>query len=52
MLLFTVDFDKAFDSLDWHYLDDVMKKMNFPVLLHRWILECVGSATASVLVNG
>jgi len=29
-----------------------MKNMNFPTLWRKWILECVGTAKASVLVNG
>ena len=32
MLLFKVEFEKAYDSVDLRYLDDVMKKMNFPTL--------------------
>jgi len=51
-LLFKVDFEKAYDSVDWGYLDEVMFKMNFPVLWCSWIMECVITATASVLVNG
>ncbi|GAU20544.1 hypothetical protein TSUD_131020 [Trifolium subterraneum] len=34
------------------YLDEVMLKMNFPNLWRGWIMECVTTATASVLVNG
>jgi len=30
LLLFKVDFEKAYDSVDLRYLDDVMLKMNFP----------------------
>jgi hypothetical protein len=52
LLLFKVDFEKAYDSVDWHYLDTVMGKMNFPTLWRKWIKECVSTATASVLVNG
>ena len=52
MLLFKVDFEKAYDSLDFNYLDVVMKKMNFPTLWRKWMSECVGTATTSVLVNG
>lgn len=52
MMLFKVDFNKAFYFMDQHYLDDVMKNMNFLVLWRKWISECVGSATTSVLVNG
>lgn len=32
MLLFKVDFEKAYDSVDLHYLDTIMYKMNFPIL--------------------
>ena len=52
LLLFKVDFEKAYDSVDLHYLDVVMVKMNFPTLWRKWISECVGSATTSVLMNG
>ncbi|GAU46775.1 hypothetical protein TSUD_402860 [Trifolium subterraneum] len=52
LLLFKVDFEKAYDSLDWGYLDAVMGRMSFPFLWTKWIKECVCSATASVLVNG
>jgi hypothetical protein len=52
LVLFKVDFEKAYDSVDWRYLDDVMRRMTFPVMWQKWIRECVGSATASILVNG
>ncbi|MCI42795.1 RNA-directed DNA polymerase (Reverse transcriptase), partial [Trifolium medium] len=52
LMLFKVDFEKTYDSVDWGYLDDVMGKMFFPTLWRKWIKECVCMATASVLVNG
>ncbi|GAU37415.1 hypothetical protein TSUD_361200 [Trifolium subterraneum] len=52
LMLFKVDFEKAYDSVDWGYLDSVMGKMGFPTLWRKWIRECVCTATASVLVNG
>lgn len=52
LLLFKVDFEKAYDSVDLRYLDSVMASMNFPSIWRKWISECVGTATASVLVNG
>jgi len=52
LLLFKVDFEEAFDSVDWGYLMEVMSNMDFPLLWHKWIKECIGTATASVLVNG
>jgi len=52
MLLFKVDFEKAYDSIDLNYLDNVMHKINFPTLWRKWMSECIGMATTSVLVNG
>jgi len=37
LLLFKVDFEKTYDSIDWGYLDEVMRKMGFPVLWRKWI---------------
>ena len=52
LILFKVDFEKAYDTVDWGYRDDMMSKMGFPSLWRKWITECVGTAIASVLVNG
>jgi len=52
LLMFKVDFEKAYDSVDLKYLDSVMANMNFPRLWRKWIFECVGTVTTSVLVNG
>jgi hypothetical protein len=52
LLMFKVDFEKAYDSVDWDYIGEVMVKMNFPRLWRSWIMECITTATASVLVNG
>jgi len=51
-ILFKVDFEKAFDSVDWNYLETVLIKMNFHTLWRKWIMECVSTSNASVLVNG
>jgi hypothetical protein len=49
-LLFKIDFEKAYNLVEWEYLDSVMGKLGFSD--KRWIMTCVSSATASVLVNG
>nr|KAJ0211213.1 hypothetical protein LSAT_V11C400165120 [Lactuca sativa] len=51
-LIFKVDFDKAFDSLSWEFLDSVMEQMNFRWKWRRWIKGCLESSMASILVNG
>jgi len=52
LMLFKVDFEKAYDSVEWGYLDEVMGSMSFQTLWRKWIKECVCTVTASVLVNG
>jgi len=39
MLLFKVNFEKAYDSMDLQYLESVMVKMNFLTLWRKWIVE-------------
>ena len=52
MLLFKVDFEKAYDSIEWGYLDEVMRIIGFPTLWRKWIKECIGTTPTSILVNG
>lgn len=52
LLLFKVDFEKTFDSVYWKYFKTVMVKLNFPILSRKWIIECVSTTSASILVNG
>lgn len=37
MILFKVDFEKVYYSIDWGYLDKVMSKMGFLTLWRKWI---------------
>ncbi|GKE80657.1 RNA-directed DNA polymerase, eukaryota, partial [Tanacetum coccineum] len=52
LLIFKVDFEKAYDSLCWEYLDYMMEQFEFGHNSRSWILECIVSARMSVLVNG
>ncbi|XP_071735007.1 uncharacterized protein [Rutidosis leptorrhynchoides] len=51
-LIFKVDFEKAFDSLNLDYLLEVMKCMGFGTKWCKWISSCLKSATISILING
>ncbi|GJY87422.1 RNA-directed DNA polymerase, eukaryota, partial [Tanacetum coccineum] len=52
LMVFKVDFEKAFDSLRWEYLDEIMGKLGFGSKWRKWISGCLINARASVLVNG
>nr|KAJ0208846.1 hypothetical protein LSAT_V11C400169800 [Lactuca sativa] len=38
-----VDFEKAFDTLNWNYLDDVIRQMTFGEKWRKWVLACISS---------
>ncbi|CAJ2652296.1 unnamed protein product [Trifolium pratense] len=51
-LLFKVDFERAYDTVNWHFLDYMMVRMGFAEGWRRWIHACVCQSSKSVLVNG
>ncbi|XP_071727949.1 uncharacterized protein [Rutidosis leptorrhynchoides] len=52
MLLFKVDFEKAYDSVNWDYLIFMLASLGFGSKWCDWIMGCLKSARTSVLVNG
>lgn len=47
-----LDFEKAFDTVNWNFLLEVMEYMNFDQKWCRWIQALLHSVRISVLVNG
>nr|GFB49387.1 RNA-directed DNA polymerase, eukaryota [Tanacetum cinerariifolium] len=52
VMFFKVDFAKAYDSVRWDYLLDVLEAFGFGNIWCKWIRGTFSSAKASVLVNG
>ncbi|GKF19522.1 putative RNA-directed DNA polymerase, eukaryota, reverse transcriptase zinc-binding domain protein, partial [Tanacetum coccineum] len=52
LMIFKVDFEKAFDSVSWNYLDFILYHMGFGDMWKTWIRACLQSAQTSILVNG
>lgn len=50
--IFKMDLRKAYDSIDWEFLGDVLREMNFPVRIIEWILGFVKTISYFVLMNG
>ncbi|GKA69148.1 RNA-directed DNA polymerase, eukaryota, reverse transcriptase zinc-binding domain protein [Tanacetum coccineum] len=52
MLTFKVDFENAFDSVSWKYLDYMLHNLGFYLTWRSWIEACLESSRTSILVNG
>ncbi|GJY21854.1 cysteine-rich receptor-like protein kinase [Tanacetum coccineum] len=50
-LVFKVDFEKAYNSINLIFILDLMKRMGFGEKLCKWVEICLRSATMSILVN-
>ncbi|CAH9100586.1 unnamed protein product [Cuscuta epithymum] len=47
-----VDLRKAYDTISWDFLANVLRGLGYPGIFVRWIMECVTTASFSVSLNG
>jgi hypothetical protein len=51
-MIFKVDFEKAYDSVDWGFLEYMLRRFGFCDVWIGWMRACVFGGSLSVLVNG
>jgi hypothetical protein len=51
-ILLTIDFEKAFDSINWRFLDESLKAFNFGPLFRGFIKTLYTDISSTVLNNG
>jgi hypothetical protein len=49
---YKLDLSKAYDRVDWTFLEEMMKKMGFRSKWISWIMVCVRSVRFAVRING
>ncbi|CAL9239284.1 unnamed protein product [Arabidopsis halleri] len=50
--LLKVDLRKAFDSVSWGFISQVLEAADFPPIFTNWILQCLTTTSFSINVNG
>jgi hypothetical protein len=51
-LLFKLDIRKAFDSISWKYIPNLLQRRRFPPRFPNWIAALFSTATSRFLLNG
>ena len=51
-IVFKLDFEKAYDHVEWGFLDFVLRMKGFGSLWRKWILGCLSTVSYLVFING
>ena len=51
-VVFKIDFEKAYDHVEWDFIDYVLEKKGFGERWRRWIKGCLSSTNFSIMING
>ncbi|XP_062075420.1 uncharacterized protein LOC133779477 [Humulus lupulus] len=47
-----IDISKAYDTVDWKFVEDLLNALNFPTRFIQLIMICIKSSSYSLLMNG
>ncbi|GAA0170712.1 hypothetical protein LIER_24912 [Lithospermum erythrorhizon] len=47
-----LDIQKAYDTVSWDFVENVLLGLGFPTKFVGWIMECVTTASYSISING
>ena len=51
-LIILIDFEKAFDSISWKFILDILKKFNFGEKTINWVRSLQNNSNSKILQNG
>ncbi|XP_062093858.1 uncharacterized protein LOC133799886 [Humulus lupulus] len=47
-----IDLSKAYDMLDWNFLEDILTEFRFPAKFIKWVMACLKDPIYLILMNG
>ena len=51
-LALKLDISKAYDQVEWQFLQGIMAKLGFPMTWINWGMGCITTPSFSILING
>ncbi|XP_071686617.1 secreted RxLR effector protein 78-like [Rutidosis leptorrhynchoides] len=52
LMIFKIDFEKAYDTVPWDFLNYMLNLLGFGCVWHSWVCMVLKSSRTSILVNG
>ncbi|KAJ9535399.1 hypothetical protein OSB04_un001489 [Centaurea solstitialis] len=49
---FKIDIQKAYDTVNWCFLEEILRRFGFHPCMVSWLMKCVSSASFTIRVNG
>ena len=47
-----LDIEKAFETINWNFIDFMMEKNSHPTRWRKWIKACISKVHYSIIING
>nr|GEY00044.1 hypothetical protein [Tanacetum cinerariifolium] len=49
---YKINIQKAYDTMDWNFLENILIRLGFHTITVKWIMACVSSTSFSLSING
>ncbi|XP_074293158.1 uncharacterized protein LOC141620099 [Silene latifolia] len=50
--LFKIDLQKAYDTVEWQFVEELMRMLKFPADFQSMVMQCITTASFSLSLNG
>ncbi|KAL2905400.1 LINE-1 retrotransposable element ORF2 protein [Bienertia sinuspersici] len=47
-----LDLRKAYDTVDWKFIEEMLQELNFPKAFIDWVMVCISTPSFSLVLNG
>ncbi|KAI4299963.1 hypothetical protein L6164_033384 [Bauhinia variegata] len=47
-----VDMKKTYDSIEWKFIEQLMRAFGFPNTFIKWLMACLTTSSFSLMING